>query len=721
MSKTPKENKIKTIQTSEQASKKKKIIWGTTWGLLLAGGISAGFSIPLIKACQSLPKPAPTLKDDDIISHITSEHTDSKITYGDLNERYVTNNEKAHLSSEMKSQLYRYLYQKEYEGSLWYNAVYHANKINKSKKDFRLKSISKITEEVTKDINELKEKIKKQFGYEKNWEDEFKKELASSQYGNAKNEQEAIDYRVTAKLKNEAFRRYQFEINQDFTYSELKAGHIVANADTFYTLDDGKKVEIAKKGEIIPLDFAKENENFVLPELDSKELKINTEDEYKVPLFVTKSFVKELKNQMRFIPDWIEQKQLITSELSLSAAPVKDKSEKPWTVKQDEIIKLFKYTLYSDVDNLETKYKVTLGIDRIGQFKGIKTIISDTELTDKLIQTALNDKKLIEYVSSNTGNAKKIGSDGFKNISSYISGDATSYLPFLSTIIGDATVNKSIFKINEKNNLFSELKTELLDIFSSEPTLKAQLTNGEFTLDKNDPTFNEKIAEYAKYNEQVDKFIKDMKKEEFDEKVGNIFKKVFGDNADKNKISTIYKVNDNFVFVSSSGIKIQNIFELKTEEIVKKLILKGLKIKSKAAEHSELKEPILNLETMFNSIINEDYEINDLLHIQDFKEFIKGKKFKDLNSKESTFSDADIQNVLEYQAMLKKISKSSIISDKAKQIETYITEQINNQLYGDFKYDAAKKDYYLDPHTDEIGEEAILKYIFKQIQDFLIN
>lgn len=146
-----------------------------------------------------------------------------------------------------------------------------------------------------------------------------------------------------------------------------------------------------------------------------------------------------------------------------------------------------------------------------------------------------------------------------------------------------------------------------------------------------------------------------------------------------------------------------------------------MKIKSKAAEHSELKEPILNLETMFNSIINEDYEINDLLHIQDFKEFIKGKKFKDLNSKESTFSDADIQNVLEYQAMLKKISKSSIISDKAKQIETYITEQINNQLYGDFKYDAAKKDYYLDPHTDEIGEEAILKYIFKQIQDFLIN
>ncbi|GAA8714622.1 hypothetical protein oki361_16590 [Helicobacter pylori] len=328
---------------------------------------------------------------------------------------------------------------------------------------------------------------------------------------------------------------------------------------------------------------------------------------------------------------------------------------------------------------------------------------------------------MIEYVSSNTGNAKKIGSDGFKNISSYISGDATSYLPFLSTIIGDATINKSIFKINEKNNLFSELKTELLDIFSSEPILKAQLTNGEFTLDKNDPTFNEKIAEYAKYNEQVDKFIKDMKKEEFDEKVGNIFKKVFGDNADKNKISTIYKVNDNFVFVSSSGIKIQNIFELKTEEIVKKLILKGLKIKSKAAEHSELKEPILNLETMFNSIINEDYEINDLLHIQDFKEFIKGKKFKDLNSKESTFSDADIQNVLEYQAMLKKISKSSIISDKAKQIETYITEQINNQLYGDFKYDAAKKDYYLDPHTDEIGEEAILKYIFKQIQDFLIN
>lgn len=47
-------------------------------------------------------------------------------------------------------------------------------------------------------------------------------------------------------MKDDAFRRYKFEINQDFTYNELKAGYITANSDVFYTYK-GKKNSNSKK------------------------------------------------------------------------------------------------------------------------------------------------------------------------------------------------------------------------------------------------------------------------------------------------------------------------------------------------------------------------------------------------------------------------------------------------------------------------------------------
>jgi len=38
-----------------------------------------------------------------------------------------------------------------------------------------------------------------------------------------------------------------------------------------------------------------------LPKSDDKSLKIGTKDEVKIPMFVTKSFVKEYRNPLKFI------------------------------------------------------------------------------------------------------------------------------------------------------------------------------------------------------------------------------------------------------------------------------------------------------------------------------------------------------------------------------------------------------------------------------------
>ncbi|SYV89619.1 Uncharacterised protein, partial [Metamycoplasma alkalescens] len=86
---------------------------------------------------------------------------------------------------------------------------------------------------------------------------------------------------------------------------ELKNG-VKANKKVSYTIKGQEKV-IAKKDEIINLQNElniKENVDYVLPKEDSIENQVDSKTSIKIPIFVTKSFVKEFKNPQRFIKPW---------------------------------------------------------------------------------------------------------------------------------------------------------------------------------------------------------------------------------------------------------------------------------------------------------------------------------------------------------------------------------------------------------------------------------
>lgn len=727
--------KVKVIRTTEQQVKRKKIILGTTWGIILTGLVTTGITIPVVQAHKALPKKTPLLRDSDVIFEMTlSDGSIYKLTYGDVKKLDNSINEKAHLASEMNKHLVEYLYEKEYEASLKYEAIYNANKIAANTKTFALDSVEKVREKITKEITELENKFKEQFSYQKKWEEKFKEEIAKDAYGKAKTKQEAIDYKVAQKMKDDAFRRYKFEINQDFTYNELKAGYITANSDVFYTYK-GKKIQIAKKGDKIPLPFAKENQNYVLPPEDSPELSSNKKDTYKVHMFTTKSFDFGYKSIDRFIEAWAKLKQLITSEFKLAAKPDKDRT-KPWTVTKDELIKLFSFSAYRSSQTGKTL--VDMGINRLAHFKGISSALQNLDgvLKPEDIREALNDQTAIENISSSTTNAKKFGSEGFKSIEDRASNsDPSTYMSLLSTLISKATSEDKIFKPEVKDNLFNTLREKLLEIFKSEDLelynfLKNSTNYGE--VDSSSDYANK----FAEYNARIKKVIErrfEKEKSVIEKEAGEAFRDTFKFDTSSitdprlkkyldGQISSIIKVGNNYVYATSSGITIQNIFHLDKVDVIKSLIRRDLAIKSKANYTSEFNEPLLSLESMFNKLITSEFQLNDLLtNDPDFKKFIKEKKYKDLSGNEKTFNDKTISDLIDYHKTLAGLAKSKLIDNKSKQIKDWMKKQIESHLNADFRRDFDKNKWYLAGHEDEMGKENILPYLFKVIQDYLIK
>ena len=727
--------KVKVIRTTEQQVKRKKIILGTTWGIILTGLVTTGITIPVVQAHKALPKKTPLLRDSDVIFEMTlSDGSIYKLTYGDVKKLDNSINEKAHLASEMNKHLVEYLYEKEYEASLKYEAIYNANKIAANTKTFALDSVEKVREKITKEITELENKFKEQFSYQKKWEEKFKEEIAKDAYGKAKTKQEAIDYKVAQKMKDDAFRRYKFEINQDFTYNELKAGYITANSDVFYTYK-GKKIQIAKKGDKIPLPFAKENQNYVLPPEDSPELSSNKKDTYKVHMFTTKSFDFGLKSIDRFIEAWAKLKQLITSEFKLAAKPDKDRT-KPWTVTKDELIKLFSFSAYRSSQTGKTL--VDMGINRLAHFKGISSALQNLDgvLKPEDIREALNDQTAIENISSSTTNAKKFGSEGFKSIEDRASNsDPSTYMSLLSTLISKAPSEDKIFKPEVKDNLFNTLREKLLEIFKSEDLelynfLKNSANYGE--VDSSSDYANK----FAEYNARIKKVIErrfEKEKSVIEKEAGEAFRDTFKFDTSSitdprlkkyldGQISSIIKVGNNYVYATSSGITIQNIFHLDKVDVIKSLIRRDLAIKSKANYTSEFNEPLLSLESMFNKLITSEFQLNDLLtNDPDFKKFIKEKKYKDLSGNEKTFDDKTISDLIDYHKTLAGLAKSKLIDNKSKQIKDWMKKQIESHLNADFRRDFSKNKWYLAGHEDKMGKENILPYLFKVIQDYLIK
>ena len=379
-----------------------------------------------------------------------------------------------------------------------------------------------------------------------------------------------------------------------------------------------------------------------------------------------------------------------------------------------------------------------MGINRLAHFKGISSALQNLDgvLKPEDIREALNDQTAIENISSSTTNAKKFGSEGFKSIEDRVSNsDPSTYMSLLSTLISKATSEDKIFKPEVKDGLFNTLREKLLEIFKSEDLelynfLKNSANYGE--VDSSSDYANK----FAEYNARIKKVIErrfEKEKSVIEKEAGEAFRDTFKFDTSSitdprlkkyldGQISSIIKVGNNYVYATSSGITIQNIFHLDKVDVIKSLIRRDLAIKSKANYTSEFNEPLLSLESMFNKLITSEFQLNDLLtNDPDFKKFIKEKKYKDLSGNEKTFDDKTISDLIDYHKTLAGLAKSKLIDNKSKQIKDWMKKQIESHLNADFRRDFDKNKWYLANHEDKMGKENILPYLFKVIQDYLIK
>ncbi|MCV3753493.1 hypothetical protein OF364_01530 [Mycoplasma enhydrae] len=714
--------KVKKTPTTEQKTKRKKVLWATFWTTAISAVVAAGIAIPLVRASKALPAPTEILDSNSPILNI--ETPNGKVTpkYGEIDKKPSEPNKNKNISDSMEKFTAKYLYEQEYEASLWYQAVYNANKARLDEKVFALDSVEKIREKVKKELEDLKKQFQKQYGLEKKWEEKFKERLNSEEWGKSKNESEAIEHKLNLEIKKHAFRRFETEVNNDWTYKDLKDG-IIANKDVFYEYK-GKRVNIAKKGESIILPFAKENENYVLPANDSEEVNKDSKTSIKIPMFVTKSFVKEYKNANRFIAPWISKGQGILSEFSLSAHQDQKGSEKPWIVTKTEIINLLKFAAYDESD---TTVKIKLGIDGLGEFKGFSTLIKSGNITSADEKQATNDKKLIKALSADKTNADKFGSKGFINLKQTISTSEPSvYLNMLSMISGDGEANKGVFKYKQKDDLFKKLKTELLkefflieDFVNLESTYKAKLKGALEQEPKAENKSTEYDKEYGKHNSEIERIINDLDDKKFAKAFGNAFKTVFTSGNEKNKVDAIYKVGENFVTLNEKGILIQNLHKFDKEEEIKQLIVKDLTIKSKANYSPTFTTELFDLTKIFSDILNTSFQLNELLSQEKFKNYIKEQEYTPIDSdKAKKFNDDDIKAAQDYIKTIEISNQSTSIANKYKQIDDYIKNQINLGLVLDYKYDQTKNKYTISPHNIEAN---ITDYLFNLIVKYVLG
>ncbi|TPE57445.1 hypothetical protein FJO69_01685 [[Mycoplasma] falconis] len=720
----------KKIRTTEQKAKRKRILWGAFWGTAITAAVSAGIAIPIVQAQKKLPQPTPVLTNDDaIISIVTPNGKNYNLNYGDLDKNHNELNGPKYIASQVEKFLTKYLYEQEYKGSLWYEAVYNADKAENKRRSFALDSIDKIKSENTKKINDLEKKIQEDYGLEKKWDEKFKEELASSQYGNAKSKEEAIEYLTTKQMESNAYRRYQTEVNKDWTYSELKNG-IIANRDIYYTYN-GEKIEVAKQGETITLSFAKENVNYVLPLENSEELLTENKDQLAIPMFVTKSFVADQKEASRFITPWIERKQAIISDFKLASKPNKDDVVTPWSVSKDEVIKLLSYNAFVLED--KNKVEVAQGIDKIATFSGISPLIivdeTKQEEWNKALIKANNDAKLLEFVSSDKSAADQYGSIGFQNIFSQLQGkEAKEYIPLISILLGDATETTGIYKYNEQNELFTNLKEELnkslLEIIKNSAGENSQTykdlknaldsTNSK-ELNKTDLNSNN----IATLNDTIKNTINSMIDSDFNKAISKVYQTVFSTNNPDNKISSIIKVKDNYLRVTSDGILLQNVYYLSDVNKVNSLIIHDLTIQSKSNYNGAFKKEVLNLNNIFNEILTKDFQVADLLSQDEFINYIKEQSFiQQETNEERKFTQEDIEKAIEYEKLVKQADNSSLINNKAKQIESFVKNEFNSGIYADWKATLEADNQYkweLAPHTNQ----KPIDYLFKTINDFI--
>ncbi|CAC13179.1 unknown; predicted coding region [Mycoplasmopsis pulmonis] len=411
-----------------------------------------------------------------------------------------------------------------------------------------LKKIDEIRASERKELDDAKRNIQLQQG-PANWEAEWLKQLRENdKYGKKGNEEDALEFLVQKKIKNDAYRRFDPQILSSLNVDDLKK---VASRDIM-DIHDNTKVFIKKGQPLFPFAFDGTNlkQNVVFHSNDSTNKSAR--------VYTTRSFINEHRNVENLAKRYLERfgKLYSVSTLTLPGKSNDAKPEERYVLSKADFTKLISYSAFNPDRQLGDATNNNTGVDLIlnkaKNYKGVETLFSNISAETR--RQADIDQHIINVASVNSSKNGR----GFVGFGSLLDVSTKTSDLLSLTILG------GIFKVAEidATNIKNPLDTFIEKVKENFPGLL--------------PDAAPNVSDVAKTNREISQKIQDMSKEEFDIKIKKIFEATFTTPKDFNgreilqkrmayyKKATDTDKNEYWVVLDDKGLNIVKKHEVST-------------------------------------------------------------------------------------------------------------------------------------------------------------
>ncbi|WP_338822668.1 HinT-interacting membrane complex protein P80 [Mycoplasmopsis felifaucium] len=671
------EQENNNVYKSKPKGKRWKII--VTSSVLIAA-IATGITVPLVINSTKKNYLQPYEQSKNLIS---SDYNGSNlnINIGDYEQNYKneTSKDSEKKIDEMNRQIIYYLYNKEQVASAEFEKNWNETKDAgvADVKTYRLSTISELSSKFKKEILDIQNNMKIQFGTD-NWETEFNKYLFNT-YDGSKTIDEAVKSKVFKSIQNDALRRFRLVSGnkKEEIQRKTKDGQFAFNwwhegTNKFWNIDGD--------------DLALSTESFVL------------NDEYKLAT----PFIAHFLNN---------EKPVVISEFTLPGIAPANAKEK-WNFDRERILK---YMFYAQTGTFNVENTPAKPSDLITKtFKPFSHYIDLVVKEQPVNGLYLLNKDAVGYSqiltsfsSSSTTVKSNWGTAGLTTLSELMS--STNFNTFLS-------MNpKVVFGENATTHIRE------IDYFSKLEEVRKEIAKQAGVTDEN-ITDNLKASEY---NNKINKFFKEVNEtnktgltdEKYNELIVKPLSELFINNG---KIDLIYKIkgiNDVYGILTAEGFKLMYLGNDKTftNEDIFKMIQNDFIIKKKFDKKTGVQ---YNALSKINRTLPKEEYINIMLNEQDFLTYIKEQNnpfAKDENGKPLAnvkYDDATINELKETVKRNLKFAQSEKLISLTDGAEKWITDKANSDYINGFELKDGK--VFFTNNKTEDATSILIKFMTKE-------
>lgn len=702
--------KSKKTETNTKSPKKKSSFWQlsknkqnkkslktSVSSILVVGSIFVifvgGIASALYLSFNSIIREKP-INENSKILQINNPNNSQELNFKDIKK----NAEIPEFLDQKQASLYQkllveFLYQKEYENSFKYSALF--NKIrgltpNDSSYMQPIKTMVEIEKREKQNLEDQKKLFQERYGI-KNWAQKFSEELRNNpSYGNAINEEQAIDFKTHSEMQNTAFAKYQLSFNSVFSLKD-KEGIISSDPLTFTNFD--------KKTQKIPLTNDKKIKfNFLNNAFLPKNNQENQNNNIKVVEILDNSLDSDRKNKRDQFLNFLKEKKYYF--LTTFNIPITFKDKK-FSISKNNLINLLKYNPKKirtengkkiELLNLENNLILinnTIGFyDEDGNQLNFENKIEKPDLsTEKdnvddniFTVTDYDNEETLREIFSSEKNKSIVG-----NITDIAKNDIEIAL----------NMDEDIFSSVNKNDFFSEFSKSLIEEF-----LK------EVDLPKENESFS--IGKLEELNKKINDKINSFQNDEINEKISKILFNILNVNKNKDdenlQLLTSYKINDKKLIITEESLKLVKILD---QNNYQNILEKQIQLQANLVNGINDKTTKIDFSSVFNKIGNLGNILLENIANPNLIKFLKSKSAELAQKKPEEiniiFNDENILSLLNFLELQKQINTNSEKNQIFENIQKYLKKLIADGVFSDIKLIEGK--YVLKKMPENIDQQ----------------